>query len=59
METVRFWLSGPRMLGIRPGISFRPDEVRGVGLVLAALFAYALVGGFVLSLFWDSIFAPS
>jgi hypothetical protein len=24
---MRFWLSGPRILGIRPGISFRPDEL--------------------------------
>jgi hypothetical protein len=25
----RFWLSGPRILGIRPGISFRLDELFG------------------------------
>jgi hypothetical protein len=24
---MRFWLAGPRILGIRPGISFRPDEL--------------------------------
>lgn len=24
---MRFWLSGPRILGIRPGITFRPDEL--------------------------------
>src|ERR1700704_1423978 len=26
MRDMRFWISGPRILGIRPGISFRPDE---------------------------------
>jgi hypothetical protein len=24
---MRLWLSGPRILGIRPGITFRPDEL--------------------------------
>jgi hypothetical protein len=24
---MRLWISGPRILGIRPGISFRPDEL--------------------------------
>jgi hypothetical protein len=24
---MRLWLSGPRVLGIRPGITFRPDEL--------------------------------
>jgi hypothetical protein len=25
---MRFWLSGPRILGIRPGISFQPSDFR-------------------------------
>jgi hypothetical protein len=26
---MRFFFSGPRLFGIRPGISFRPDELFG------------------------------
>jgi hypothetical protein len=27
LNQMRFWLSGPRIFGIRPGVSFRPDEL--------------------------------
>lgn len=32
---MRIWLSGPRMLGglVRPGVSFRPAEVRAIAAV--------------------------
>jgi cytosine/uracil/thiamine/allantoin permease len=30
---VRFWLSGPRILGIRPGISFGLAEIRQLGII--------------------------
>lgn len=53
---MRFWFSGPRILGIRPGISFSPQELRSARKPASALvhpnhaadptsFVYVIRGG--------------
>jgi len=65
---MRFWISGPRIFGVRPGISFRPDEASGafaarstfltLVMLTGCAFAGAVLGLAAVAILW-SVVTPS
>ena len=63
---MRFWISGPRIFGVRPGISFRPDALSGafaarstfltlVMLTGCCAFAGAVLGLAAVAILWSVV----
>ena len=65
---MRFWISGPRIFGVRPGISFRPDALSGafaarstfltLVMLTGRAFAGAVLGLAAVAILW-SVVTPS